>query len=292
MHTPEFLFQAVTGEGAPFSDAMFLSFGVARPTSGGGAWAANIQLAPFGGTTLEVGDPAVTDLENDRTGYGAQVSWGNGNGLHLSGEFAYQKDEFKDNLDDTAGGDLSAIDFGISARWDRNQYIYQGNFLYLNGTAKSNVAGAQDETDNTLGFLLSIAKYLKNEVDGQATVECGLNWFSQTIDDGSQPTEEIKFSDFRIPTVRVAAWQMISDRFGLMGGVSWGYVFISDENEAVPEKDTFSGSGYDWSAGMFFQPNDVVRIDARFEESNLNSILNLGNTNDLVMYLGATIGLN
>jgi hypothetical protein len=291
MHTPDSFFNAF-GEAAPFSDAMFLSFGVARPTSGGGAWAANIQLAPFGSEKFESGDPVTTDQELNKTGIGGQVSWGNGTGLHLSGEFAYQKDEFKDNLVDTNGGDLSAIDFGINARWDRNQYIYQGNFLYLNGTETSNVAGSQDETDNALGFLLSIAKYLKNEVDGQATVECGLNWFSQTNDDGAQPTAEVKFSDFRIPTVRVAAWQMISDRFGLMGGVSWGYVFISDENEAVPEKDTFSGSGYDWSAGMFFQPNDIVRIDARFQEDNLNSILNLGNQNDLILYIGATVGLN
>jgi hypothetical protein len=280
------------GEGSPFSDAMMLSFGVARPTSGGGAWAANIQLAPFGAENFKTGNPVTTDEEFTKTGFGGMFSWGNGNGLNLSGEFAYQKDEFTDNITATNGGDLTATNFGINARWDRNRWIYQGNFVWLDGTAGSNATGALDETDTAIGFLLNAGRYLKNEVDGQATVELGLNWLSETYDDGSDPAEEEKFSDFSIPTVRVAAWQMISDRFGLMGGVSWGYVFAKFEDDAVTSEDTFSGSGYDWSAGMFFQPNDVVRIDARFEESNLNSILNLGNQNDLVMYLGATIGLN
>jgi hypothetical protein len=280
------------GEGSPFSDAMFLNFGVARPTASGGAWAANIQLAPFGAENFTTGDPATVDQEFTKTGFGAQVSWGNGNGLHLSGEFAYQKDELKDNLVATNGGDLTAMDFGVSARYDSDVYIYQGNFVWLDGTAASNATGAADETDTAMGFLASVGRFLKNEVDGQATVECGLSWYNETYDDGSDPAEEEKTSDFAIPTVRVAAWQQISDRFGLMGGVSWGYVFASLEDDGGPTTDDFSGSGYDWSAGLYFQPNDVVRLDARLQEDNLNSVLSLGNTNELVAYIGATVGLN
>ena len=52
--SPDFFFNSF-GEGSPFSDAMFLSFGVARPTASGGAWAANIQLAPFGAEDFTTG---------------------------------------------------------------------------------------------------------------------------------------------------------------------------------------------------------------------------------------------
>ena len=48
------------------------------------------------------------------------------------------------------------------------------------------------------------------------------------------PTVEEKTSDFGFPTVGVAAWQMISDRFGIMGGVSWGYVFGSFDDDNLP----------------------------------------------------------
>jgi hypothetical protein len=281
-----------TREGAPFDDAMFLNFGVARPTSGGGAWALNLQLAPFGTQKLETGDPVTSDLEYNRSGYGAQLSWGNGNGLHLSGEFAMQKDELTDNLDDQAYGDVSLVDFGVNARWDRNAYIYQGNFVYAGSTTSGNATGSQDATDNLMGVMLSAGRYLKNDVDGQATLEAGLQWASTTDDDGSQPAEEEKFSGFAIPTLRTAVWQMISDRWGLMGGVSWGFAFTTDEDDGVPDKATDNFSSFDWSAGLFFQPSDTVRLDARLEEDNLNSLLNLGNQNDLLVYIGATVGLN
>ena len=80
--------------GAVFEDNTWLNLGIARPLSGGGAWAVGAILAPFGGTELKGGLP---ELENNETGYGFNASWGNGNGMHLAGELAFSTEEQIDN---------------------------------------------------------------------------------------------------------------------------------------------------------------------------------------------------
>jgi hypothetical protein len=270
---------------SPFSEAMWVNLGFARPTSGGGAWAANIQFA-MGADTFE--DTAAGDeFTNDTNGFGAQLSWGNGNGLHLSGEFAMQGAESEDpTADPTITDDVSLMDFGVSARYDTDNYIYQGNFVYL--SASDDV----DEEDfSAFGVMVSAGRYVRNEVDGQATVEFGFDWLNGTSDDKAASTED-KFNMFAIPTMRVAAWQQISDRFGLMGGVDWSYAMASTEDTGDEEKFSASGSDFDWSVGLYFQPNDRVRIDAQLAEDNLDHMLSLGNQEELITYIGATVGLN
>ena len=155
------------------------------------------------------------------------------------------------------------------------------------------MSGKEDESQvdlTAMGVLASAGRYVRNEVDGQATVEFGLQWLNQKVEDAGG--EEDKFNAFAIPTMRVAAWQQISNRFGLMGGVDWFYVLETEEDTADQEKFSDNYSDFDWSVGLYFQPNDVVRIDAQLREDNLNNILSLGNQEELITYIGATVGLN
>jgi hypothetical protein len=278
-----------TGRMSPFSDSQWVNLGIARPTAGGGAWAANIMFA--NGQQKIEDDTSVGDLEDNQTGFGAQFSWGNGEGLHLSAEGAYQKAEVK------AGDgsiDLGVTNFGVNARYDTDNYIYQGNFVWL-GNSISTSAGGDDPSGTTLGFLASAGKFIRNEVDGQATAEFGLAFLNSSADLGSSDNE-LTSSNFAIPSMRTSVWQKISNRFGLMGGVEWAYVLGSTEDKdfeaAGTQKFTANGSDFDWSVGLFFQPNDAVRIDAQLREDNLDHLISLGNSEELITYIGATVGLN
>jgi hypothetical protein len=272
--------------GSPFADATWVNLGMARPTSGGGAWAANVQFA-LGKQSNEVG--TTTDTENNQTGFGGLFSWGNGDGLDVSAEAAYQKAELKDNVN-SASVDLSTLDFGVNGRLTTDMYIYQGNFVFVDGSLSSS-GGGNDPSTTTFGVLASAGRYLKNDVDGQATAEFGLAWMNSSADPGDS-AQEVTANSFAIPSVRISAWHQISNRFGLMGGVEWAYAMITGEDKGSETKTTDNFSDYDWSVGMYFQPTDNVRVDAQLRDDNLDHLLSLGNTNPLIAYLGATVGLN
>lgn len=272
-----------------FESAMFVNMGIARPLSGGGAWALGIKLAPFGG--IEENPAGGTSAELNTTGYGVNASWGNGDGLHLSGEWAMSKVEQVDYFQAGTDEDKN-MGFGVSARYDTDMYVYQGNFVW--GTGELSGDNFDPSTDFTaFGFMAEAGRYLKNDVDGQATAEFGLGWTKSKEETG----DAVNFDDtgFLLPSVRVAAWEKISRRFGLMGGVGFTHVFDTykeDPTGTAEDETKTNGSLWDWSAGLFFQPTETVRIDARFQEGNLNQILSLGNDQPLVFYLGATVGLN
>jgi hypothetical protein len=278
-----------TGRMSPFSDSQWVNLGVARPTAGGGAWAANIMFA--NGQQKFEDDTTTGDLEDKQTGFGGQFSWGNGEGLHLSAEGAYQKAELVAGDDSI---DLGVTNFGVNGRYDTENYIYQGNFVFLSNSISTS-AGGDEPSGSTFGFLASAGRFIRNEVDGQATAEFGLAFLNSSADLGSSDNE-LTSTNFAIPSMRTSVWQKISNRFGLMGGVEWAYVLGSTEDkdfgDAGTQKYTVNGSDFDWSVGMFFQPNDAVRIDAQLREDNLDHILSLGNSEELITYIGATVGLN
>jgi hypothetical protein len=286
---------------APFYNSQWVNLGVARPTSGGGAWAANVMFA-LGAETRknDLTGGGARDIEDNQTGFGALLSWGNGDGLHLSGEFAWQKAEIKNNAATPAStDDFTVLDFGVNARYDTDAYIYQGNFVFLNSSASA-TAQESDPSGSTFGLLASAGRFIKNDVDGQATAEFGLAFLNDKQDEGTSTTEDSE-SIFVIPSMRTSVWQKISDRFGLMGGIQWAYRMVSEDDKTeVPgdppssstEETTDNGSDFGWSVGLFFQPNDTVRIDAQLREDNLDHLLSLGNTNELITYIGATVALN
>lgn len=273
-----------------FENAMMLNLGIAKPTSNGGGWAVGAKIAPNGGTSSTPAGGEATEL--NWSGYGFNGSWGNGDGLHLGAEFAMTTQEAVTPA--PAKAETSNMGFGVNARWDTDNYIYQGNFTYVS-QSDTDDQGTPDDDTTGFGFQVNAGRYLKNEVDGQATAEFGIGWASSTNEFGD-PVQKDSGSAFLLPAVRVSAWEKIGDYFGIMGGVGFTYAMTSgtfdDGSGAGEAEDSFNFSTFDWSAGLFFQPTDNVRFDARFEESNLNQVLSLGNDSPLAMYLGVTVGLN
>jgi len=281
-------------DGTAFEDAMMVNLGIAKPTANGGGWAVGVKLAPTGGSefTPEGANPVTG--EQNVTGYGVNGSWGNGDGLHIGAEWA------TNSIEDVSGDpaiteEMSNMGFGVNARFDTDTWIYQGNFTYISASETDDTPTpvVPDDDTTALAFEANAGRYLKNEVDGQTSAEFGLGWVSAS---NEFDVDKDDVSAFLLPAVRVSAWEMIGDYFGLMGGLGFTHVMAtntSDDSTVEGEEESkFNGSFFDWSAGLFFQPTDNVRIDARFEEGNLNQILSTGNNQPLVMYLGVTVGLN
>jgi hypothetical protein len=264
----------------------WINLGVAKPTSNGGAWAANLF---FGG---ESNENAVAEVKNSSTAFGGLFSWGNGNGLHVSAEATMQSETFEGT---DPADDGSFLNFSVNARKDSNLYIYQGSFFFGTGSGPGENTDTDVELDQSaMGILVSAGRYLKNEVDGQTSIEFVGSYFTAKTDlDGNEDTN----SFINLPGVRVAAWEKISDRFGLMGAITGAYMINGSESNdgADPDPDTDttnSGFDYDWTAGMFVQFTDNVRVDFEFNKPALGKVLSLGNDDTMVAYIGATVGLN
>ena len=262
-------------------DHQWINLGIAKPTSNGGAWAAGV----FFGADQTKDSASDPEVENGGTAFGANFSWGNGEGLHVGAEFALQSEE-NQNFDPKLEG--SFMNFALNGRYDTDLYIYQGSFVYGAGTVDET---NDTETDSSLfGFYASAGRYLKNEATGQATAEFSFAYMMMKDENGDADETDTMII---FPGVRVAAWEMITDRFGVMGAISSYYVLdTNEENDgADPDPDTdFASKGmdYSWEAGLFFQPTDVVRIDFQFVRDNLGYVLSLGNDEELVAYIGAT----
>ncbi len=270
-------------------DNPWINVGIAKPLTSG-AWAVNVLWAAETNTNDAAGADNDQTVEDSALGYGLQASWGNGNGLHLSTELTLQS-ETDESL---AGGEVQSVEgdflnFSLNARYDTDLYIYQGSFVFGTG-------GPSDNTDETaFGFLANAGRFLKNEVDGQTSVEFVGSYFNLKTEPGDS---EVTNTTFMIPGVRVAAWEKISDHFGIMGAVTGQYELSSTEDldgvttEGTPVDSSSGDFDYDWSAGLFAQPTENVRIDFQFVKENLGKTLSLGNNDPLVWYLGATVGLN
>ena len=99
------------------------------------------------------------------------------------------------------------------------------------------------------------------------------------------------------PGVRVAAWEQISQHFGIMGAVYGAFMIDgyeeTDDVDPEPDSDqTWKYHSYDWTAGMFWQPKSNVRVDIQFNKPEMGKIISLGNDDPLAMFIGATVGLN
>jgi hypothetical protein len=277
----EFFVPSFFGDAAPgYSglDHPWINVGIAKPTSNGGAWAANLF---FGADSEDDGE-----FKNSSTGFGGLFSWGNGDGLHVSAEVAMQSETLETADPDDEG---SFLNFSVNARKDTDLYIYQGSFVFGSGNGEGEEDGEVDES--VLGFYGSAGRFLKNAVDGQTSIEFFLAYITAKFEVGDA---EDKFTSFVLPGVRVAAWEKISDRFGIMGSVYGAYSMDKEEETFEGDTGEFKTASfdYDWTAGLFFQPTDNVRIDFQFNKEELGQVLSLGNEEPLVWYLGATVGLN
>ena len=74
------------------------------------------------------------------------------------------------------------------------------------------------------GIEVNGGRYLKNEVDGQASAEFGIGWASDS--ERGRAIRRMTRSAFLLPAVRVSAWEMIGDYFGLMGGIGFTHAMF------------------------------------------------------------------
>jgi hypothetical protein len=260
----------------------WINVGIAKPGANGSAWSAN---AFFASNSLknEAANPNTTD---SATGFGALVSWGNGSGLNTSAEFRMTTE-----TDETTDPDLegTSMSFAFNGRYDTDLYLYQGSVAFASGTTQQvNGTAATDFDASFLGVLVNAGRFIKNEVDGQTSIEF-VGAFAKTSVDGGPVTAVVSqdATYMVIPGVRVASWEKLTDRFGVMGGVQSIYVLNAQDKVSSGRSLT-----YDWTAGLFAQATQNVRIDFQFNKASLNQVLSLGNQQPLIAYLGATVSLN
>lgn len=257
-------------------DHHWINLGIAREAGNGAAWAAGF----FFGADKAKDAAADPEVENGGTALGANFSYGNGDGLHVGAEFAMQSEEDQ-TVDPAIEGDFFNV--AVNSRYDTDLYIYQGSFVFG--------SGSRDETDDSVfGFLASAGRYLKNEADGQATAEFFLSYLNVKEENGDADNT---MGYLTLPGVRVAAWEFITDRFGIMAAIEANYVLSTMEaNDGTdPDPDTdFSDQSmvYGWEGGVFFQANDVIRIDFMLDQDGLEEALSFGNDDDTVAYIGVT----
>ena len=267
----------------------WINLGIAKPR-GEGAWSANLF---FGADNAKdaAGD---NDLSEGSSGIGALFSWGNGQGLNASAEILAKSEsyEFMSGTD-VAEDKASFFSGAFNVRKDTETRIYQGSLVFGSGSLDLD-AFDDDHEDTVFGIYASTGRFLKNTSTGQATVELYAsmsNWKYTYGDD------EDKYSEIVFPGVRVSAWEQISTHFGVMGAVYGGYFMSGHEssNGADPDPDTDDSANshwYDWTAGIFYQPKANVRVDMQLNPENMSKLLSVGNDDPLVVYVGATIGLN
>lgn len=263
-------------------DNPWINIGIAKPTSNGGAWAAGV----FFGADQTSDNAVDPNVDNGGTAFGANFSMGNGNGFDFGVEIAYQSEEDQ-NFDPKLEGNF--FSGAVNARYDSDSYIYQGSFIFGSGSI-DNVAPAEQTDQTAVGLIVNAGRYMKNEVDGQATVEFMASFANMKEEQGSADDKDTMFM---IPATRVAAWEKVTDRFGVMGAMTAYYSIDNNEQNDGTDPDpdvdfTSQGLSYDWQAGVFFQPTDVVRVDFQLVKDNLGQLLSLGNDQPLVWFLGAT----
>jgi len=267
----------------------WINLGVAKP-NGAGAWSANVFFGADS-RTFTAGD---NDLTHSSNGMGALFSWGNGSDLNVSAEVMKKSEKLEyysgtDVVEDTDGFFSGAL----NVRKDTTDKIYQASIVFGSGSYEQN--GVTDTYDTSVfGVYASAGKFLKNACDGQTSIELFASMGSEKHEQGDWDDKD---SMIAVPGVRVAAWEQISRHFGIMGAVYGAYQLDKyEENDGTdPDPDYDDGDKYhwyDWTAGIFYQPKENVRIDVQLNQDNLCNVLSLGNEDPLAVYIGATIGLN
>ena len=283
----------------------WINIGVAKP-HGAGAISANVFFGADSYRYLDTTDD--NEYTDSSSGMGALFSWGNGSDLNVSAE-VMKKSEKHEYLDPAAGGtdvveDKDGFFSGaLNVRKDTATRIFQGSVVFGSGSYEQYGDPAPDPVDTSVfGVYASAGKFLKNACDGQTSVELFASMGSQkesgTWNDGTNdhPWEE-KDSMLAFPGVRVAAWEQISQHFGIMGAVYGAFMIDgyeeTDDVDPEPDSDqTWKYHSYDWTAGMFWQPKSNVRVDIQFNKPEMGKIISLGNDDPLAMFIGATVGLN
>ncbi len=262
-----------------YAEGQMLNLAWAKPMASGGAFSIGVLYADAG-YKYEDNDGEA----NDKSGaFGAQVTWGNGNGFDLAASFHSQSSTFGPS---DAEDENSFTHFDLTARIDRgNGWVYQLGALMGSGSIEEFEEEAFDVS--LMGLTANVGRHLLSTDTGAVTTEFFVNYFSLKGEEGDF---ENTTSSLVVPGTRVAAWTQISKRFQVMAGANAYWGISKDKVTAGSDEETESERGmtFSYSGGLAFVPNDAVRIEGQLEMDRLNNLLSLGNDTPLLARVGAT----
>jgi hypothetical protein len=258
-----------------YAEGQMINLALARPLGGGGAFSFGLLYADAG----EKDSAADPETENKSSAFGAQVTWGNGNGLDLAGSFFSESST-------AGGGDAEAesdfTHFDLTARIDRgNGWIYQVGALMGSGTV------GEDDI-SLMGVIGNVGRHLVQTDEAGVTAEFYVNYFGLT----SEPEggAEYKETTMTVPGTRVAAWTQISRRWQIMAGANAFWSTTKEEVDADGGMDESSrGMNFSYTGGVAFIPSDNIRIEGELDMGNLNRLLTLGNEQPMLLRVGTTV---
>ncbi len=226
------------------------------------------------------------NTEQSSTAFGAQFTWGNGNGFDVATSFAKGSTTNNNGTTDLGNDDLM---FDAYGRYTHNDWIYQFGGFIGSGSIERDAGGTIESDDfSSFGALLNVGQMLKDDADGQVSAEFYLQYMTSKFEPTAGGKDQNK--NFAVPGLRTACSQKVSDHFGVILGADAYHIFGSNENTIVGnENDTsMSGFNFDWSGGIFWENEAGFRVTGEFVQNNLDKAFSLGNDSPLVSRLEAT----
>jgi hypothetical protein len=220
--------------------------------------------------------------------FGAQFTWGNGNGFDVAVSVAKGSTTDNDGTNDLSD---DALMFDAFGRYTRNEWIYQfGGFIGSGSDEFVGGSGIESDDFSNLGLLVNVGQMLKDDADGQVSAE--FYGMYLTGKDEPQGGGEDKDTGILFPGLRSACSLKVSDHFGILLGADGYYGITGNENTIVGSENDmdFTGFNFDWSGGIFWENEDGFRVTGEFVQSNLDKAFSLGNDEPLVSRLEATFG--
>ena len=295
----------------------------ARPLAGGGAFSVGLFIAASGNVYNEVyeddEDQGEWDWEDVSNAFGAQVTWGNGNGLDVAASFMKGKSsygwEWEENgeaFDENPEEEANLTLFDLNLRYERtNGWIYQLGAVMGTGTYTENDYSDPDavETDEVdykvRGLTANVGRYLLDTDNAAVTAEFFVSYAARSteveIEDYDTADDLLVYKEQEsalvVPGTRVAFWSQISKRFYLMAGATALWTAQAEKEEGdytngdpwtYEETDTYRSMQFYYSGGLAYVPNDRVRIEGQLDMGMLNNLLTLGNRDPLLLRVGGT----
>ncbi|MBE0565235.1 MAG: hypothetical protein IH621_04695 [Krumholzibacteria bacterium] len=277
--SPGFLFERVSGYSA-YLEGQMVNLAWARNLSGGGAFSLGLLYSDAGYKAEDPDD----EFNNKSSAFGAQVTWGNGDGFDLAASVFNESATWGDT---DAEDESSMMNFDLTARFARdNGWIYQLGFLMGSGSWQE---FEDEEWDlGLMGVTANAGRFLVDNDMTDVTAEFFVHYLSYKEEVGDFE-DEMKATV--VPGTRVACRTQLGKRFELMAGANaiWSQMKGTETFEGDEASESERGMDFYYSGGLAFTPSDNVRIEGQLHMDELNNLLSLGNENQLLIRVGGTV---
>lgn len=274
-----YMFDRVSGYNA-FVQGQMINLALARSLSGGGAFSLGVLYADAG-----YKEEVLEDEFNNKSGaFGVQATWGNGDGFDLAASVFNESATWGDA---DAEDESSMMNFDLTARIARdNGWIYQAGFVMGSGSWQE---FEEEEWDMGLfGVTANAGRFLVDNDVTDVTAEFFVHYLSYTEEVGDFEDET---ATTVVPGTRVACRTQLGKRFELMAGANaiWSREKETETFDGDEESESVRGMEFFYSGGLAYTPSDNVRIEGQLHMDELNNLLSLGNENQLLIRVGATV---